>query len=97
LVLLVEGGVHGLGALGDHRLELVPVDLLGYAVPACRQRSAMVSMGTPLPLMIETNEWRSSRSVQFSPSPAFLVIALRAVRTWETSSGVPAWLAKTRP
>ncbi len=33
----VEDGVHGLGTLGDHRLELVPVDLLGYrraGVPA---------------------------------------------------------------
>jgi hypothetical protein len=25
-----EDGVHGLGTLGDHRLELAPVDLLGY-------------------------------------------------------------------
>jgi hypothetical protein len=29
LAALVEDGVHGLGALGDHRLELVPVDLFG--------------------------------------------------------------------
>src|SRR5215475_14000502 len=28
--VLLEDGVHGLGTPGDHRLELVPVDLLGY-------------------------------------------------------------------
>ena len=28
--------------------------------------------------------------------PALLVIALKALRTWETLSGVPAWLANTR-
>jgi len=29
LLALLEDGVDGVGALGDHRLELVPVDLLG--------------------------------------------------------------------
>jgi hypothetical protein len=33
-----------------------------------------------------------SRGVQFSPSPALLVIALKALRTWDASSGVPTWL-----
>jgi hypothetical protein len=50
-----------------------------------------------LSLMMDTNEWRSSRGVQFSPIPAFLVIALKALRTWDASRGVPNWLAKTRP
>ena len=26
----IEDRVHGFGALGDHRLELVPVDLVGH-------------------------------------------------------------------
>src|SRR6266851_9351038 len=30
LSVLLEDGVHGLGALGDHRPELMPVDLLSY-------------------------------------------------------------------
>jgi hypothetical protein len=29
-LLLFEDGVHGLGTAGDHWLELMPVDLLGY-------------------------------------------------------------------
>jgi hypothetical protein len=29
-LVLLEDGVHGLGTPGDHRLELIPVDLLGY-------------------------------------------------------------------
>jgi hypothetical protein len=59
LILLIEDGVHGLGTLGDHRLELVPVHLLSdcrAAVLPCPTRSAMVSMGTPLSLMIDMNE-----------------------------------------
>lgn len=40
----------------------------------------MFSIGTPLSLMIDTKECRSSRGVQFSPSLAFLVIALNERR-----------------
>jgi hypothetical protein len=40
----------------------------------------MFSIGTPLSLMIDTKECRSSRGVQFSPRPARLVIDLNARR-----------------
>lgn len=49
----------------------------------------MVSIETPLSLMIETNEWRSSQGVQSSPMPAFLVISRNARRTLTSSSAVP--------
>jgi hypothetical protein len=52
-LVLLEDGVDGLGTSGDHRLELVPVDLLG---DRARERAAMVSMGTPLSLMRDTKE-----------------------------------------
>ena len=49
--------------------------------------------GSSLPT---TTTWCGRACGGCSRSPALLVIALKDLRTRETSSGVPAWLAKTR-
>lgn len=53
-------------------------------------------MVTPSSLMIETNEWRSSRGVQLVPNPAACVMRRNERRTLAASSGVPTLVAKTR-
>jgi hypothetical protein len=45
LLVLAEDGLHGSGALGDQRLELVPADLLGHC-------GAGPSPGTPSPHLL---------------------------------------------
>jgi len=62
--VLGEDGVHGLGSLGDHWLELMPVDRLGNRSAGVPGEIGETSIGTPLSLMIDTKECRSSRGVQ---------------------------------
>lgn len=54
-------------------------------------------MDTPLSLMIETKEWRSSRGVQSSPIPAARVMERSDRRTLPAARGVPTLVQKTRP
>jgi hypothetical protein len=72
------------------------VDLLGHDRGAVAHQVGDLLDGYLLSLMIDTNEWRSSRGVQHSPRPAALVIRRNERRTLAASSGVPTPVEKTR-
>src|SRR5215472_7368020 len=93
----VQDSVHHLGACGDHRAQLVPVDEL------CRRRTVMPGQprdllhGYPTTDIRDTNAWRKSRGAHPSPRPAASVIFLNSRLTFAASSGVPTVEQNTRP
>jgi hypothetical protein len=80
---VLPGGRWWVMKAADRVIRSTPPGVVGVAV-------------TPLSLMIDTNEWRSSRGVQLVPSPAALVMRRNERRTLAASSAVPTLVAKTR-
>ena len=65
-------------------------------VPLWPTRLAMVTIGTSLSLMIETNVWRVPRGSHSSPTLAALAIARNAQRMLPAGSSVPVRVKNTR-
>src|SRR4051794_18823690 len=94
----VEERVHHRRAARQHWPELLPVHRLGHRRAAVPDHPGDSSTGTPASLIIETNEFRSSRGVHsHGSSPASLHTDRKDRRTFAASKAVPLLVANTNP